>query len=223
MTRWVAGALLVLLVVAGPVAAGAADLPPSANDPAEVRDRAEDIVARSEYDLPECSVLQRALDWAAERLDRLLGGTGGGALVGWLVLALAVAATVWFLTRVGRTVQPGRRVGVEVEDVLRSSPTEWRAEAEALEADGAWKAALRCRYRALVGDLVAEGVLEDVAGRTTGEFRQEVAERAGDRSADFATATELFDLAWYADRPTGPEENARFRAAAERVTGVTTR
>lgn len=79
---------------------------------------------------------------------------------------------------------------------------------------------MRCRYRALVGDLIAAGLLEDVPGRTTGEYRRDVAVRAPDRSSAYDEATELFELAWYADRATGPDENRRFQELALGVTGV---
>ena len=137
-----------------------------------------------------------------------------------MVLLGAVVAIIWFASRWGRTVQVDRRVGVRVEEIHRRTPAEWRAEAEALEADGQWKLALRCRYRALVGDLIAAGLLEDVPGRTTGEYRRDVAVRAPDRSSAFDEATELFELAWYADRATGPDENRRFQELALGVTGV---
>jgi hypothetical protein len=79
---------------------------------------------------------------------------------------------------------------------------------------------IRCRYRALVGDLVAEGLLVDVAGRTTGELGADLRGAAPDRSVAFDAASELFELAWYADRPTGPEQSARFQALAAEVMGV---
>lgn len=189
----------------------------------EVRQLADDILARPEFRQPEPNPLEEARDWVADRIGDILDAAfsgSAGSLVGWAVLLAAVGLLVWSITRFGRTVQVGSRVGVHVEGIHRRTPAQWRAEAEEHEAAGAWKDALRCRYRALIGELVAEGILDDVAGRTTGEFRTDVADRAPDRSEAFAAATELFDLAWYADRPTGPEESARFRALAAAVAGV---
>lgn len=189
----------------------------------DVRQLADDILARPEFRQPEPNLLERLRDWVVEQVGKILesafsGSTG--SIVGWAVLVGAVALLVWSITRFGRTVQVGSRVGIEVEGVHRRTPAQWRAEAEEHEAAGAWKEALRCRYRALIGDLVAEGILDDVAGRTTGEFRDDVTIRAPDRADAFAAATELFELAWYADRPTGPEENTRFRDLASTVAGV---
>lgn len=191
--------------------------------PEEIRQLADEIVARQEFQRPEPSLLEQARGELEDLLGRIVEAAfsgSAGSIVGWVVIGAAVAAVIWFATRVGRTVDVAGRVGVTVEDVHRQSPTEWRAEAESFEARGQWKEALRCRYRALVGDLVAEGLLDDVAGRTTGEYRTEVTERDPARGTAFTEATDLFELAWYGDRPTGPEENARFRDLAAAVTAV---
>jgi hypothetical protein len=189
----------------------------------DIRQLADDILARPEFRQPEPNLLERARDGVENLIGDILEAAfsgSAGSLVGWVVLLAAVGLTIWFATRFTRTVQVGGRVGIEVEGIHRRSPVQWRAEAEEHEAAGAWKEALRCRYRALVGDLVAEGVLDDVAGRTTGEFRRDVTARAPVRAEAFTAATELFELAWYADRPTGADENARFQALAARVVGV---
>ena len=189
----------------------------------EVRQLADEILSRPEFAQPEPSLLERVRSWFEDLIGRILEAAfagGAGSLIGWVVLLGAVVAIIWFASRWGRTVQVDRRVGVRVEEIHRRTPAEWRAEAEALEADGQWKLAMRCRYRALVGDLIAAGLLEDVPGRTTGEYRRDVAMRAPDRSSAFDEATELFELAWYADRATGPDENRRFQELALGVTGV---
>jgi hypothetical protein len=189
----------------------------------EVRQLADEILSRPEFAQPEPSLLERVRDWFEDLIGRILEAAfsgGAGSLVGWAVLLVAVAAIAWFATRLGRTVQVDRRVGVRVEQVHRRTPAAWRAEADELEAAGSWKLALRCRYRALIGDLIAAGLLEDVPGRTTGEYRRDLAVRAPDRSPAFDEATELFELAWYADRATGPDESRRFQDLAIGVTGV---
>ncbi len=213
---------LALAVTLAPVSA-AADLPIPSRDADEVRQAADDILDQPEYRAHEPDLLERARDWFGDRVQDLYEAAfsgRAGSLVAWLVLVGAVVAAVWFGTRFGRTVQSERRVGVLVEQVHHRSPAEWRAEAEAQEAAGEWKLALRSRYRALVGDLVADGVLEDVAGRTTGEFRVDVAARAPARSAAFDEVTDLFELVWYADRPADATVNAEFRRLADAVTGV---
>jgi hypothetical protein len=194
--------------------------------PEETRRLADEIVNRPEFHLPEPTVQERATQgverYVGDLLRKVFEG-GGGTIVGFVVLALLVGLVVWLVLRVGRTVQVDRRVpGITVDEVHLKAPTAWRREAERLEAEGRWKEGLRARYRALVGDLVAERLLEDVAGRTTGELRADLRASAPDRSSAFDAATELFELAWYADRPTGPDQSARFQALAAEAAGVRT-
>ena len=94
----------------------------------------------------------------------------------------------------------------ETELEATRSATEWLREGERLEALGQWKAALRCRYRSLLAELIDRGVVRDLPGRTSGEFRVEVRRRAVTLSAAFDRASDLFDAAWYGDEPTGAEE-----------------
>jgi hypothetical protein len=141
-----------------------------------------------------------------------------GSAWAWVILAAAVALVGGVAFRVGRTVQPDpTRPGAPLQVEVRRSPIEWRREAERFEASGEWKAALRCRYRALVADLVARKVVRDLAGHTTGEYRADVSVALPDAAAEFGGATELFERAWYGDRPTGADEIARFRELADRV------
>jgi hypothetical protein len=73
------------------------------------------------------------------------------------------------------------------------------------------------RYRELVAELVDRAVVGSVPGRTTGELRADVAANAAGVDAVFSEATLLFELPWYADAPTGPEQNARFKQLAAAV------
>lgn len=192
--------------------------------PEEVRRLADEILERSEFDEPEPNLLERISTWVGDRVQDVVDAVSGGGV--FTVLAvLVVLAGLWFLGRwLWRRDRSRRRrhpvEGVWLDEVRRRTPAEWRAEAEELEARGEWKLALRARYRALVGELLAAGVVDDAAGRTTGELRAEVATAAPEKAAAFAAASDLFDLAWYAGRPTGPEENVRFRDLAADVAGV---
>jgi hypothetical protein len=190
----------------------------------EVRQLADEIVSRPEFATPQPTLIERAINEVEKQIGKLLNAVadgGAGSVVGLVLLAGVIGVIVWLSIRYGRTVEVDRRLaGVTVEGVSRRSPAEWRAEAEEHEAAGDWKEALRCRYRALVGDLVAEGLLDDTAGRTTGELAAELRARAPVRATDFDAATQLFELAFYADRVTGPQESARFQELALAVTGV---
>jgi hypothetical protein len=76
---------------------------------------------------------------------------------------------------------------------------------------------LRCRYRALVADLATRGLVDEIPGRTTGEYRRELASSLPSALDEFSGATDLFERAWYGEVPMGPDEHARFRSHADRV------
>jgi hypothetical protein len=101
-------------------------------------------------------------------------------------------------------------------EITRDAQT-WAEEAERLERAGEWKAALRCRFRVLIDELIERAIVRDLPGRTSGEFRADVRRAAPELSGAFAEASYLFDDAWYGDRPTGPSENAAFRQLSDRV------
>ena len=190
------------------------------SDPAEARQAAEEILAAAEFQIPEKTLAEKAIEWIQEQIVRLLNNLfsgGGGAAATWLIVAAVAAVLVMLVRRLVRNVQPDPGVRMATAVATRRSAEEWRADAVAHEAAGAWKDALRCRFRALVGDLIDRGALGDVPGRTAGEYRAELRERAPAAGDDFAAAAELFELAWYADAETGPAENAAFRSAADRV------
>jgi len=216
----VAAALAVL--PAAPAAAGDLRLP--RREPDVARDAAREVLGRPEYRRPAPTLLQRARRWVVERLERLLGGllgSGRGETMFWVVAGAALVVLVVVLARLGRgvTVDPARRVTAPV--TARRTPGEWRAEAEGHEAAGRWRAGLRCRYRALVAELVERGLVDDVPGRTAGEYRTEVGERVPGSAEPFGEATELFEQAWYGNRRTGGEEAATFERLAGRVVAGT--
>ena len=90
-------------------------------------------------------------------------------------------------------------------------PVNWRAEAEAHRAAGRFRDALRCRYRALVGDLARRGLIDEIPGRTTGEERAQLRVVLPDSSPPFEEAADLFDEAWYGLVPVGAGDDDRFQ------------
>lgn len=200
-------------------------LPPPAHDPGSVRDLADDILSQSRYDEPPRSIPERVMEWVGEQLTKLIEGLvggGGGAVIAWGILLGALGAVVYLLVRYGRVTVPslGRAAEPEVMVELTRTGREWRAQADALEAEGRWDEGLRCRYRALVADLVRRGTIPEQAGRTAGEHVRDVVAREPDVAPSFAAATELFEAVWYGGARTGPEEAARFRELDARVLGA---
>jgi hypothetical protein len=199
-----------------------ADLPPPAHDPAAVRDLADRILAEARFDRPPKSIPDRILDWFGEQLGRVLGsfvGSGAGTLVAWALVVGAVGVVVFLVVRygrVGRLPRPlDRPASVMVE--LTRTPAEWRADAVRLEGEGRWKEGLRCRHRALIGDLVRRGAIPEQAGRTAREHARDVASSLPEAAPSMAAAPELFEAVWYGDAVTGPDEAERFERLDRQV------
>jgi hypothetical protein len=189
-------------------------------DPQEVREVVREVLSRPEFRPPERSLMERLLDWVLEAVGRLLaalGGSGAGGIVGLVLLALVLVGVGILAARFSRELTPSPEVAAAAVGGRRRSGAEWRAEAEAQERAGAWRDAVRSRYRALVADLAARGLVEEVPGRTAGEYRREVGRALPAAASDFAGATELFEVAWYGRADTGAREAAHLRDLSDRV------
>src|SRR5690606_24868177 len=153
-------AVLVLLVLWVPVASaqtgepGGGPLPDPQQPPGEVREAADDVLSRPEFQ-HEPSLVERATTWIFDRLNDLFsaigGGAGGRSLLGWIALALLAGVVGYLLFRLARSVQPpgGDDDEAEVSVTTSGGKVDWLARAAEAEADGRWRLGLRCRYRAL--------------------------------------------------------------------------
>lgn len=145
----------------------------------------------------------------------------------WIVLVVAVLALLVVVVRSlmnrtsrGRRIHPSRGendVDDEVElqrvAVDRSrEPFDWRGEADSHRRAGRYRDALRCRYRALVGDLARRGLIDEIPGRTTGEERAQLRLVRPGISSNFAAAADLFDDAWYGHSDVGADDDDRFQS-----------
>ena len=194
-------------------------------EPDRVRDHLHEVLSRPEFERHK-NLLERFFDWLARQL-RKLGGAGGGSWGGvgsilqWLLIAalvVGVLALAWWVIRNWvRGPRADRSEGFDTEHEVRRTASEWRTSAEHFEASEEWKDAIRCRYNELVALLVERQPIADVPGRTTGEYRLEVAQLVPSVFEPFSEATLLFELPWYGDRPTGRDENRRFRDLAAEV------
>ena len=197
-----------------------AQLPEPTRSPEEVQRRAEEILSRPEFRRPEPSLFDRVQEWVVDQLARVfsaLSGGGRGSVVGLVLLVAAIGALVFFATRFARTVSAEPRARpVEARTPVRSA-AEWLAEAERCEAAGRWRDGVRYRHRALVASLAERGVVQEVPGRTAGEYRADITSAVPGAARDVAAATDLFDRVCYGDVPTGPDERDRFETLAGRV------
>ncbi|MDP9452222.1 MAG: DUF4129 domain-containing protein [Actinomycetota bacterium] len=195
-------------------------LPEPQLDAGRVRSTIEAILARPEFAPEPRSWLERLRDLVLERLGDLLAAlldAGAGGLVGWVVVAVLGVVAVVLALRLTRGLRPDPVAAPGTEPAPGRSAVDWRADAAAHEAAGQWRAALRCRWRALVADLAGRGLVEEVPGRTAGEYRRQVAEVLPEAASDFDAATTLFEEAWYGEHPVGAEQAERLRALSRRV------
>lgn len=199
------------------------DLGPIDQDPDAIRDAACRLVASDRV----CRPAQPP----DTRPPHSAGGGSGGAvdfvsLLLWVALvALVVVLVVLAVRSLAQRRAKGARghtdEAVEVRSIVRvdhrRDPADWRREAEEHRRAGRYRDALRCRYRALVGDLARGGVIDEIPGRTTGEERRQMHEVAPAAAAPFATAADLFDDAWYGGRPVDAASDDRFAALEREV------
>jgi len=193
----------------------------------EIRATTDEVFTSSDFARNK-SLIRRALEWIGDHLQ-LPGGGGppGSGSVSIFTILLLVAfiaivgwAAYFIVTRWVPRVTPDDSDDVEVELTEVRSTAEWRTTAEAHESAGEWKQAVRARFREIVGELIDRGVLDPAAGRTTGEFRSDMARTCPPALASFDRASELFELPWYANEPTGPVENAEIRSLGRVVVDI---
>lgn len=178
------------------------------------------MLARAEYADAEPSLWARIEGEIARLLGELwmrLVGTGAGTLIGTVLLVLLVAAIAVAAWRLVRSV---RRDAAQEEplaaDVGRSAAS-WLEEAASHEESARWREAVRCRYRALIADLAAARGLQEIPGRTAGEYLAAVRRDLPAASEPFARATRIFESAWYGPDEATADDAAVLRAAAEQV------
>jgi hypothetical protein len=198
----------------------APDLPAPQRDANQVRDATRRVLRRAEFQPAQRTPLEVAWQWLLERLGILLGqlaAGGAGSVVGLLLVLLVLAAVAFVAVRFSLGLTPDPAAATALPAVPGRTAASWRAEAEAHERAGEWRQAVRCRYRALVAELAVRGLVDEVPGRTAGEYRGQVRRNAPLVADDFAGATELFELAWYARWPTGRDDAGRLRNLSDRV------
>lgn len=203
-----------------PAAAWAAQLPEPSADPEEVARIVEDVLADPVYDPLEPSLFDRLLEAAFEPILELLSnltGTTPGTFVGYVILAAIVGVAAALLLRFARGTRRDPRVATGLDAAsLGRSPGEWNAEAEQHEAAGNLRQAVRCRYRAVIAELAGVGLLDEVPGRTAGEYVTEVRDGVPPAAKPFSELTAAFERAWYSQTPLDAEDVALARDAGRR-------
>lgn len=197
-----------------------ADLPAPATSAEEIRRITKSVLSRPEFGEAEPSLLTRALraigDFIA-RLVELVGAGGRGSIIGTVVLLGVAALFTWAVVRFTRTVRADPTREVAVAGQIGRTAEQWVGEAAARAAEGLWREAVRCRYRAVLAELAATGLVEEVAGRTSGEYLAAVTNDVPGAAASFLAVTRRFEAAWYGHDPTTAEDVEAFEVAARAV------
>jgi hypothetical protein len=192
-------------------------------DPDEARRAARDILSGAEYAEPQESLVERAVGWIFDRLGdaiATLTGGGPGSVIGWLVVMVLGAGAAWLVVRalqvpgVGRVTHEGRvRFGTE----SHRDAAIWLQEADRLSRSGDHRGALRCQYQALLARMIIGGAVDDVAGRTSGEYRRAVTELLPSQDGPISTVTGTFESVWYGGADVGAGDVERFAAECRRI------
>lgn len=140
-----------------------------------------------------------------------------------LLVGLVALLVHWLMSAngpIGRR-RPSKAAADEDLDIVESDvvaidrsrePVNWRSEADEHRRAGRYREALRCRYRALVGDLARKGLIDEIPGRTTGEERMQLRVVAPEAAPAFSAAANLFDGAWYGNVDVDEDDDDRFLA-----------
>ncbi len=196
-------------------------------DPEGTRERADEILARDEYQGPQeagDTIIDRIRRWISDRLpdvsgpDVGQGPTNGLAfvVVGVVVVA-ALGAVAWTVFGARRTRRPDDEVDAEVDITPLRSSDEWADEADRCVRAGDHRGAVRARYRSLTATLARRDLVADTPGRTAGEQRDDVARRAPDLTPAFDAVADLFERVWFGGDPAGPDESDAARDLAGRA------
>jgi hypothetical protein len=188
-------------------------------DPVSARHVARSILDQPQFHQAPENPLERLYNWAGHTITDLLNDalSGHATPLGVAVLVAVLALLVWLLVRGVRGLQAEPvATGVPVGSLHRPA-ADWIADAEAAERAGDWRTAVQARYRALVTDLARRGLVQDSVGRTSGEYRAEVARSHSSAADDFGTVTDLFERTVYGDEPSGPADAEVARAASSRI------
>ena len=196
---------------------------PLEHDPARLRELAEDLLSRPPYTEHEPTLLERGLELLGDLIDAVLGpvldAVGGSSLIAWLVAVvglLGLGAVVFVATR---RLSSGRGATPVAPPTRGRTAADWHADADAHAAAGDLRAALRCRYIAMVAALAEQDVLDEVTGRTVRELDAEVARAAPTLAEPIAAAGQCLERVVYGGEPVTDEDLTVVDTAARLVAG----
>lgn len=189
----------------------------------QIREQADEILSRPEYQPVEPSLLDRGVDWLGRQVGDLVRwlvgripgfGGGSGALgfdpLGWILIIALIGLVAYLLTKMRwRRLERRRKPGVSRDVRHETSRRHWLELAAEAEAEGRWSEVVRYRYRATVAGLVERRELSGEPGATSGEHRRRLEEAETPDAEPFGRVADRFERVWYGG------DDADAEAAAE--------
>lgn len=182
----------------------------------------EQVLREPAFTTARPSWLERLRDdvrqWFFERLATLFE-SGAGTVLAWTLVGLAAVVGVLVVVRAMRDVRRGAvaEAGAGAVTITRRPAADWLADARAAREAGDPAEAVRCGYRAVVAGLASSGGVDEVPGRTVGEYRAQVREHRPELLDDFVRASDVFERVWYARRGADPHDVATVLDVAARL------
>lgn len=193
---------------------------PLEHDPADVRSRAQELLARPPY-ADDAGVVEQLLNMIGERvagfLQAVLSAMSGDALVAWIIVGVGVLLLGAFVWRVTRGTTVDRSIAEVAPGAMTRSAAQWHDLADRHAAAGELFDAVRCRYAALVAALTEAATIEDVPGRTVRELDAEVAVNDPLVAGDVAAAGRSIEAIVYGRQPPTQADLDIVTAAARAV------
>jgi hypothetical protein len=173
-------------------------------------------LAHREYHRDDPDVVQRAVNWLLDRLDRIGNAAGSPAGVALLLVGVVlVVLIVLALRRAGPLRRAVRGVASNSDPLRSEGLADHRALAQQLADDGQFALAVREWLRAAVQTIEGRGVLDARPGRTGAEVAREAGVRMPAAQTELAEATRAFEEIWFGRRRATTADVATARAAAD--------
>jgi hypothetical protein len=174
-------------------------------DREQARGWAQTELLRPEYQAERPSLIRRLLDWLSAQLDRLTGVGGPPGNITLAIVAVLLVALVGYLLWRSGGVRRNRRRG-DPDDLFEGAErtaAQYRAAADAAQADGDLATAVLERFRGIVRGLQERALLDRQPGRTADEAARAAGGWLPDLAVELAAAARAFDDVRYGDRPAG--------------------
>jgi hypothetical protein len=184
----------------------------------QARSWAVQELSRREYQEARPSLVERALTWLGDVLDRVDFGTGAPPGLGLLALGLLVAGVaIYAVRRAGGLHANARRRAEAVLPAGRSTAAEHRAAAERHAQAGDWDLAVVERFRAIAREFEERALLRPQPGRTAVEVARDGGAVLPELAADLLAAARWFDDVSYGHLSVGRPADLALRELDDRL------